>query len=378
MNRMNFWDFRKNDDYMFIDNSIREYFDIGGVSVFLHKYLGPIDQIDTDDPSMPSAAQSQLQGPSQIEDLFFQENRDRNYDPSVYELKCIYSMMDIEFDIRQFGMFLEADSFYVSFHLNDILEKIGRKLMTGDVLEMLHMRDDALLDPDAPAINKFYQITDVNRSANGWSVTYRPHILRVKIAPLTDSQEFSQILDQPASSQAGGDGLDGTALSDTGLTLGNIMSDYNSKIAIADASLQAAAMYVPYRNFDTTSIWIVPGSETRKEYPWIYTGDGIPPNQSVKGASGTQLPDNPSEGDYFLKIPEAGSDVDVNIGIPVLYQFTEGLWLYQEVDLRPKWEAAQRILNSFITNNTITTLADGTTFTERQPISKALLRPDSW
>lgn len=381
MDKMNFWNPRKDNDYRFIDSIILEYFEIGGVSVFLHKYLGPQDQGSSKDLTQPGLVQSQKTGVTQVQDLFFQENRDRSYDPNVYEMKAIYNMMDTEFDIRQFGMFLEADSYFLFFHLNDIVDKIGRKLMSGDVLEMYHMRDDALLDENAPAINKFYQITDVNRSANGWSVSWRPHILRVKVKPLTDSQEFSQILNIPVGNQVGGGGAldgenratgDGTGVINEGFNIGDLISDFRNKIMLSDAIQKEAELMVPYRNFDASNIWIVPGTETGKEHPWIFTGDGIPPNSSIKAQSGTDFPVTAIEGSYFLQVPDNRSQVDVDRGIARLFKRINGLWIFQEVDLRLKWESAHRILQSFINNKNITN-TNGEKFPEKQAISKTLL-----
>jgi hypothetical protein len=403
MDLLNNWAPFKNQDYYFIDESIREYFDIGGVSVFLHKYLGPIDQGNQNDPTQPGLSQTPKTGVTEVQDVLFQENRDRAYDPYVYELKAVFNMLDSEWDIRQFGMFLESDTYFLSFHLNDVVEKIGRKLMPGDVLEMLHMRDDALLDENAPAINKFYQITDVNRASIGWSVTWRPHILRVKITPLTDSQQFNQILNMPLSEQVGGDGLDGTGVpghagslgidstSGTGgdvvdpstggagsvggagaTGVGSLISDYQNKLAMSQAIEQEAENIVPYRNFNASHIWIVPGTERGKEYPWIFTGDGIPPNGSTPARSGTHFPADAQEGDYFLKLPPARSEVDVDRGMAMLFQLRNGLWLFQEVDLRLKWQSAHRILESFLNNNNITHIQDKT-FPEKQPLSRAVL-----
>jgi hypothetical protein len=402
MELFNSWSPQKNLDYQYLDGVIREYFDIGGVSVFLHKYIGTIDQGNLEDPSQPSATQSSLSGVSEIQDLLFQENRDRRYDPQVYELKAIYSILDTEFDIRQYGQFLESDTYFLTFHLNDVTERIGRRLMPGDVFEMVHLRDDALLDENAPAINKFYQITDVNRASIGWSVTWRPHILRAKISPITDSQQFSQILNMPANQQVGGDGLDGTGVyglsgaegvegsdgNDGNVTstgdmitggsgtlqtnVSSLISDFRSKMAVSTAISQEAERMVPYRNFNATHIWIVPGSETGGQRPWIFTGDGIPPNQSAAARSGTQLPQNAVEGDYFLRVPPADAYVDVGEGLPVLFRFTNGLWIYQEVDFRMKWECAHRILASFVNNRNITDV-HGHRFPEKQLLSKVVL-----
>ena len=348
MSRISLWDRSKNDDYRFIDETIREMFDVGGVEVLVHKYLGVVDQGDTGDATQPSASKSKKKGVMQIQDLLFLENRDRQYDPNLYEIKAIYNMQDTEFDIRQFGLFLEADTLYLEFHLNECLEKIGRKLMSGDVLEFPHLRDDALLDEDAPAVNKFYKIEDVNRAAGGWSPIWRPHILRVKIKPLTDSQEFSQILDREVE--------------DSGLSLRDILSDFRDEIGISESIVEQAEADVPFRNFETAHFYVVPGDEMGKQYPWIFAGDGQPPNGAVLAGSGTSFPENPREGDWFL---------NTSTEPHVLYQRIGSVWQRREVDYRKKWCAAHRILQTFINNNNVSNI-QGEKIPEKTALSKAI------
>jgi hypothetical protein len=350
---MRLWDRNKNDDYTFLDETIREHFQIGGVETLLHKYLGIHDQGETGDATQPSNSNSARKGVTQIQDLLLLENRDRKYDPNVYELYSIYNMQDTEFDIRQFGLFLEADTLYLEFHINDTLEKIGRKLMSGDVLEFPHLRDDALLDEDAPAINKFYVIEDVNRAAGGWSAIWRPHIWRVKIKPLTDSQEYSDILNSEAT-DANGDGL--------GMSIRDIISDYDGQIGISDAIYEQAEADVPERNFETLQFYVVPGDEMGKQFPWIFAGDGDPPNGAELVGSGTSFPMEPEENDWFLHTA---------MDPYVLYRYVGGVWQRREADYRKKWSAAHRILKSFI-NNDNSNLIGGEQVTEKQMLSKVI------
>lgn len=360
MANMQMWDRRKNDDYYFIDEQVREMFRIGGVECLLHKYVGVVDQGEQGDALQPSAAKSKKQGIRQIQDLFFLENRDRAYDPNVYELRAAYNMQDTEFDIRQFGLFLEADTLYLEFHINEVLEKISRKLMSGDVLEFPHLRDDALLDEDAPAVNKYYVVQDVARAAGGWSQVWRPHIFRVKVKPLTDSQEYKQILD--------------AEVDDSGFDLRSLISDFRDNIGISDAIREQAEADVPYRNFETAHFYVVPGDEQGKQYPWIFAGDGKPPNGAQLAATGSSFPEEAKDGDWFL---HTGMEPNV------LYQFVGektdmfgqptggegGVWQRREVDLRKKWQAAHRILQSFI-NNDNTNIIGGKTVQEKQMLSK--------
>ena len=75
----------KTSDYKFLDNTIREMYTVGGLDLYVHKYLGPKTvgdsaTRDNEDATRPLYDES---NPLFIEDLLFLENRDREYDDSV-------------------------------------------------------------------------------------------------------------------------------------------------------------------------------------------------------------------------------------------------------------------------------------------------------
>jgi len=249
-----------------------------------------------------------------------------------------------------------------------VIEKIGRKLVSGDVLEFPHLRDDMLLDEDSPAVNKFYVVQDITRAAGGWAQNWRPYLFRVKMKPLTDSQEYKDILEKAAI------GPDGE---DSGFNIRDLIGDFRDVIGISDAIAEQAESEVPYRNYETAHFYVVPGDEMGKQYPWIFAGDGEPPNGAELAGTGTSFPDQPVPGDWFL---HTGMEPNV------LYQFTGntkldpfgdekpadgGIWERREVDLRKKWQAAHRILQSFINNNNVNEIG-GEQVKEKVSLNKAL------
>ena len=128
---------KKGADFRFIDRSISEFFGIGGTAIFAHLYLGAYLQADATitanglsvpayDPNNPA----QTVGPvNTIQDPLLLENRDRKYSSNPIELRGIYNINDLDFDLRQFGLFLQNDTLYVEFHLTDCIAQCGRKLM---------------------------------------------------------------------------------------------------------------------------------------------------------------------------------------------------------------------------------------------------------
>ena len=240
MPRLSLYRPEKGNDYKFIDKTIWEMFQIGGTDVFVHKYLGPGSSIE-DTPSTPAYTSTAV---NQIQDLLFLENRDRKYDPDIYLLRGVYSLQDIDFNLSQFGLFLQNDTIFITFHITDTIEKIGRKLIAGDVIELPHLKDEYALNDFQFALKRFYVIEEINRAAEGFSVTWYPHLYRAKCKPLVDSQEFKDILDQVADT----DGLSG----DTTTSLRDIMSTYEKEMQITQAVLDQAEADAPKSGYDTT------------------------------------------------------------------------------------------------------------------------------
>jgi len=261
-------------------------FQVGGTDILIHKYLGPAQLTGAGSPSQPKYDSTDI---FQIQDLLFLENRDRKYDSDVYILRGMYNVQDIDFNLSQFGLFLQNDTIFVTFHINDTVEKIGRKLISGDVIELPHLKDEYALNDLNFALKRFYVIEDVNRAAEGFSNLWYPHLYRAKCKPLVDSQEFKDILDRVADSDSDkgvwsaeftyyrGDIIEGPdgkkyeviAESVTGIappdseyykladSLRDIVSSYDKEMQITQAVLNQADADVPKSGYDTTGYYTI-------------------------------------------------------------------------------------------------------------------------
>lgn len=354
MPRLSLWNGgKKGADYNFTDRVISGHFFASGTAVYVHKYIGPHDQ--TDYSQLPPGTPPKALTETSIQDVLLLENRDRKYDPNVYELRACYNVQDNDFDMRQFGLFLTSDTVFMEFHLNDMIALIGRKLMSGDVLELPHQRDDALLDPNAPAINKFYVITDANRASSGYSANWWPHIWRIKMEPMKASQEYADILDKQAQNPF---------LMDQGM-IGDLIAPRAKEFEINEAVIEQAISSVKARNFETRQFYVVPGDEGAegKQNPWIFAGDGAPPN-GIPAESGTRFPVDPVDGTYFLRLdytPQA------------LFKFSAKEWKLQELDYRRgHWSIAHRIFEDFVNNDKIETYKDGHQQAQKVGLHKAV------
>lgn len=383
-------------DFKFIDRTVNERFQVGGVDCLIHKYLGPVaPQGDDITPTTPDTSVNSV-AELGIQDVLFMENRDRQYSPDVFVIRGIYQMQDLDFNLSQFGLFLNNDTIMMHFHLKSSVEALSRKIMPGDVIELPHLKDEYALDDNITALKRFYVVQDVSRPTSGFSVTWYPHLLKAKCVPLVDSQEFNQILDQDSGN---GDGS----------TLKDLLSTYNQNIKINDQIIEQAIADSPSSGYETRSFYVIPTADSglisgasseyddasieqmvadasivlqtpgRNLYIGYLTGNSIPPNGAPFG-SGITFPTGPAQGSFFLR-----TDYSPN----VLYRFDGKNWVMFEQDVRMTMNqfGAENVANGVFAgqqirqtqkagfiNNTNTSTINGQTVIERQSLHQ-ILRP---
>ena len=240
MPRISLYKPEKGKDYDFLDKTITEMFTVGGTDVFVHKYLGPKNPDEAD--ATPSQPRYDAVKETNIQDMLFMENRDRKYDPDIYVMRGIYNTQDVDFDMSQFGLFLTNDTLFMTIPINYSVKTLGRKIMPGDVLELPHLKDEHALNDYQVALKRFYVVEDVNRAAEGFSQTWYPHLYRVKMKQIVDSQEFKDILDLPTE--------EGSSQ-----TLRDVLSTYDKEMQINNAILNQAEADSPQSGYDTTSLY---------------------------------------------------------------------------------------------------------------------------
>lgn len=349
MPRLSLWKPIKGNDYQFISRIVGEHLYAGGTGVMTHKYIGVGEVPDTGDPTQPgSAGGDELF----IQDLLFLENRDRKYDKTIYEMRGQYNIQDIDgYELTQFGFFLNDGSVFMNFHIESMVEAIGRKLMPGDVLELPHLRDDLLLGAD-DALNRFYVVLEGSRPSEGFDPNWWPHLWRVKLGPISDSQEYRDLLGT-------GDEED---------DLRNLVSKYEKEIDINDAILAQAENEVQWdpQYRDTTHLYFDPNDPNRPTIGFEFgAGGDQPPNGLRVVGSGMQFPTDAEDDDYFLR-----TDFSPNR----LFR-KEGLtWVVVPTDKKYIWAAAEKLLTTFINNTDTTTNTDGSVTDVKTNMSK-VIRP---
>ncbi len=322
MPRLSLYRPEKGNDYKFIDRQASEMFQVGGTDIYVHKYLGPQNPDDAnataDQPQYDAVKETNIQ------DLLFLENRDRKYDPSIYRIRGVYNVQDLDFNLSQFGLFIDNDTLYMTVHINDFIRLVGRKPMSGDVLEIPHLKDEFALNDADVSLPRYYVITDVGRAAEGFSPTWYPHLYRLKLTKVSDSQQFKDIFDQKVVDPITGE--------ETDTTLRDLISSQQKSLSINDALIAQAEIDAPKSGYETQHLFTLAVDENgraaletvddstsppdasstqmdtsrilkrpkRSGYQGYLLGDGIPDN-GVDFGHGIQFPQNPLEGDYFLR-----------------------------------------------------------------------------
>ena len=381
MPRISLYRPERGNDYEFLDRQISEMFTVGGTDINIHKYLGSENLSDED----ATADQPQYDAVKEtnIQDLLFLENRDRKYDPDVYTHRGIYNVSDIDFDLSQFGLFLSNDTLFLTVHIRSIVKTLGRKPISGDVIELPHLKDEYALNDYSIALKRFYVIEDINRAAEGFSQTWWPHLYRLKLKQIYDGQEYAEILDLPAEEENPG-----------GNTLRDLISTYEREMQINNAVIAQAEADAAKSGYNTShffhvqldangNIIILSADQTdldasianidasrimeppeRDGYDGYLLGDGLPPNGEAFGF-GLQFPSATEEGDFFLRtdfFPQR------------LYRYDGNKWVKYEDNVRmtlTNTDTRQTQKGTFI-NNTNTDNIGGETIIERQSLSKAL------
>ena len=336
-------------DYQFMDRTISEMYTVGGLDIFVHKYMGPQtggeDSATSGNYDATQPIYDEL-SPLNIQDLLLLENRDRIYDQDVYVMRGVYQTQDVDFDLSQFGLFLNNDTLFITFHYNDMIDSFGRKLMNGDVLEVPNLKDYNPLNTAIPLpLPKYYMIQDAAFASEGFAQTWQPHTWRVKATPMTNAQEVKDILKSPVAPENIWDDGNfyptgsivnqgnvyylavqnvpaGTAITNstfwqvyTPPTASDVFSTRTKDQEINDAILTQADIEVPLSGYDTQKFYVEPTINGAPANPTGLTADETGP--TVDGTQGgmSTTPSGPGYTQGYLTGDATPNGLPVTTGI---------------------------------------------------------------
>jgi hypothetical protein len=271
-----------------------------------------------------------------------------------------------------------------------MVNTVGRKVMSGDVIELMHLKDYDALNDIPLALKRFFIVGDCQRASEGFSPTWWPHLWRCKINPLVDSQEYKDILNKIETGSNGEE-----------MVLRDVISTYNTYNNINTAIVQQAEIDVPKSGYDTSGIFIQPltpngqaaasrvvtadnadintvlgadasdllTTDLAKISPdakvnGYLTGDGLSPN-GFPVVTGISFPSEPTTGDYCLRLDYVPNR---------LFRYDGKRWVKIEDNVRSQLTPGlqnKTLKSGFVNNDRIFTDNTGT-HKERQGLSQVL------
>jgi hypothetical protein len=232
-------------------------------------------------------------------------------------------------------------------------------------------------------------ISDCNNAAEGYSPSWWPHLWRCKINPLTDSQEYKDILNQITVDND----LDPTG---GNITLGSVSSIISKYQEINDAILREAETNVPYSGYDNSYLYIKPvGPEGYPADPAGITADSgnvTADSGTIDSAAGTASPDDTVHG-YLTGAGQTPNGLPVTTGISFpsaplvgdyalrtdylpnrLFRYDGRRWVKIEDNVRTTLTPGpdNTTLRSSFVNNTETYTNNSGNVSVRQSLSQAL------
>ena len=288
-----------------------------------------------------------------IQDLFFNENRDRDYSKEPLLMKVQYSPIDSASDLSRFGIsILDQYSFTASFAT--MVSLLGRPIVTGDIIEVI---PELQYDQNLKPIRKFLEVTDTGWASEGYSTHWKPTVYRFSAQIAMPSQETRDIfgtidtqkymVDDLILTDGIGEQIDTTPLTQ----LEEILKEASNKVPETGSDDQRTTVGTPLPGLPPpVNAKGQPPAAAHTGKQGIYIEDALPPNNEAYG-EGYALPDTAGQADgaYFrLYYP-----LEMKIA-PRLYRFSaiKNKWIYLETDRRADYSSHKPSIRNILQSTT--------------------------
>lgn len=287
-----------------------------------------------------------------IEDAFFNENRDRDYAAEPLLLKVQYTPTDSNTDLSRFGLSM-MDQYTFKAAFVTMVRLLGRPIVVGDIIEVIpELQYDMQLRP----VRKFLEVVDTGWDADGFSTSWRPTIYRFSAQQVLPSQETRDIfgtLDTQKYILS-----DDLIVSDVGAQIDTLPLTMSEEIS------RGSADRVPeIGSDDSLSVLAVPkpsaapaisepitAAPVDKPQQAALIEDGLPPGGQPYG-EGFSLPAaaDSTDGEYFRLYYAPETQIP-----PRLYRFSsiKNRWIYQETDRRGKYSSHRPSVRGILESTT--------------------------
>ena len=257
-----------------------------------------------------------------IQDTILMENRDRDYANSSIQIKVAYQPIEAVSDLSKFG-FQVADMYTFTTTFADMVAKLGRPIVVGDVIEI---PGEIQYDHNLRPVRKFLEVNDVGWAADGFTTAWKPILYKFSGQQLIPSQEHRDIFGTVDTQKY---------VVDDGSFFDGIEQIQTAPLTITEKNAVDSEKLVPETGTNVRESASGRNRFNNKDSydgDGLYVQDGLPPN-GLPYDEGFKLPDvaGLQDGAYFRLnyAPE--------LNIPArLYKFSirKNKWIYVETDRR--------------------------------------------
>lgn len=275
-----------------------------------------------------------------IEDLFFLENRNKDYATNPIQLKVQYDVGETGTDFSRFGIDIPLQYvFTISFAR--MVALLSRPIVVGDIIEL---PNEMQYNTKLVGVKKWFEVTDTGWSANGYAPNWQPILYRFTAEPLianTGNRDVIGFTKNTINSS------DSDFIFESSQVV-NIQNTSSENIA-ADAS-QA----VPETGTDVSDMVYSDGLSTDPNpLPHTYNStanyveDGIPPN-GLPYTEGSDFPNAPLDGSYHRLTYPGDTRIPTRL---FKFSVVKGRWIFQETDRRSEYSSHKKAMLDIMKSN---------------------------
>ena len=302
---------------------------------------GSTDSWEVDQLQLMNYTQTNL---SNIEDMIFLENRDRDYADISIQLRAQYDLIDVQTELTKFGIDLPSQYiFTVSFAR--MVELLGRPVVIGDIVEL---PSEMQYDPNLTGVRKWLEVIDTGWSTDaGYAPGWRPIMFRFTATPAIASQENMSLF----KSDKGYDTLVDDDFMSTDSPLNMLAQETTEAIE------KKAVTDVPVIGADTSGIqsgmdlFNQVGTYDGQDYS---VEDAMPPND-LPYTEASAFPTNPNDGDYHRMTYDPSTRLPTKL---FQWNHIKNRWIFMETDRRMIQSSYRPSMRAMLESNTKKNITD--------------------
>lgn len=297
-----------------------------------------------------------------IQDKFFLENRDRDYQEEAVAMKCSYTLVDRQSPMAKAGFFFN-DDYVIEVGFRQAVSALGRPFVVGDIIQL---PSETQYGPDLKPELLYLEVQEVGWSTNGYTPSWQPTILKLSAKPVIASQETQDVTGKLTRDidESGlldiDDGINNKKYQDYSAITQNIDAEANTNVP------EKGEDYADVMKFSPEVLeWgdkIGKNMRPHDRVRTIYGIDAMPPN-GLPFTEGDAFPTHPADGAYHrMTYTHVGQNIPAR-----LYRWSakKNQWLFLERDHRAEIRDAKPLLQEFQNPET-------STVTSPQGVSEAL------